>query len=65
MSNFVNPSPLEVVVRRCFVKNSQQNTCARFFFLIKLQAPLVAASALPIVKSEQQIYLKTIQSANT
>ena len=46
---------LEAVVRRCSVKkvfleisqNSQENTCVRVSFLIKLQAaPLVAASGV-------------------
>ena len=45
-SKFATVSVAEAVVRRCSVKkafleishNSQENTCARFSFLIKLQA---------------------------
>ena len=53
----------EAVVRRCSVKkvflkisqNSQENTCAKVSFLIKLQAsgtPLVAASAYHLGESQ-------------
>ena len=50
--NFSKFLRTEAVVRRCSIKkvfseisqNSQENTCARDSFLIKLQAPLVSAS---------------------
>ena len=63
----------EAVVRRCFVKklfleisqNSQENTCARASFLIKLQAAFAASESITITDMQGTLTEEIFQTTRS